>query len=151
LPVGVLPSLLRIPFAGVAIGSIIALFVAVPVLLIVYLTPPTKPPVAGTYIRSGGAETATLILKPDGTFHQTVKYSRGKTWELDGVWELRNIMVEMNQGYEVYDFGEQKEIDPPALYEDLAFQYEGTQLARNDEDTLPYKKTSYAPLASVNK
>jgi hypothetical protein len=151
LPTGVLPGLLRIPFAGVAIGFAIALFVAIPVVLIVYLTPPTKPPVAGTYIRSAAADTATLILKPDGTFHQTVKYARGKTWELDGAWELQNIMVELDKGYEVYDFGDQKELDPPQLYEALNFQYEVDQLARNDVDTTPYKKTSSAPSTSPNK
>jgi hypothetical protein len=112
--------------------------------------PPTKADVIGTYTHSNQGANDKIVLNPDGTFQQEVKYADGRVWTMTNSWTLINQNIQLNECYQVFDEETKAALNQPKHVGMCSFTWEGNGFSRDDGQLLWLKSSSAsAPIQAV--
>jgi hypothetical protein len=91
--------------------------------------------VSGTYRRSVGGYTDTIILSTNGSFQQSLTNTNGGSWKSGGSWTLYyQQSAELSETFNYYDFEHQRPILPPKKWGPYRLTVEKNKLLANYED-----------------
>ena len=99
--------------------------------------PPTSTDVSGIYIRSSQGVSDTLRLNADMTFEQTITFTNGGHWSLNGGWVMDGELVKFSGFLEAFDVDsllhKAHTVIPPKSFANGILSVEKGRLVRESE------------------